>query len=93
MTFEREGGGVKHLRKEFLQSLYCKREPRLKITLALKLNLNISILWFGGLKAVILSTAPMPGHLFCVFCLSNFLAAILNSDVIVQCRAQATAIA
>ena len=46
------------------------------------------MLWFGGLKAEILSTAPIPDHLFCGFGLSNFpAAAILNYDVAVPCHA------
>ena len=52
------------------------------------LNLNISILWFGVLKAVIVSAAPMPGQLFCSFCLSNAPAATLNYDVAVHCCVQ-----
>ena len=47
-----------------------------------------------GLKSVILSTAPIPDIFVLRFLPSNFpAAAILNYDVTVQCRAQATAMA
>ena len=60
MTFEGGRGedGNIALGKIFfpsLASVFLLREPRLKMTFA-QLNLIVSILWFGGLKAVITTT-------------------------------------
>ena len=77
-----------------------KKPKRLKIlkgtsaekNFGCQINFNVSILWFRVLKSVILSTAPIPGHLFCIFGPLNFPAtAISNYDVNVHCRAQAPA--
>ena len=67
---EIEGGGWGFKMCPLPSCLLELQELRLKITLAIKWDFSVSILRFGVLKAVILSTAQMPGHLIAFLVLS-----------------------